>query len=97
MTWHFYHDVGRHVSVSTSVLLISATTLLISTSVLLISATTILICTLVLLISATALLFSASALLLYATTLQHCIVSSDTYCVVSYSLNSIGLGIPIVI
>ena len=82
---------------STSVLLISATTLLFSTSILLISATTLLISTSVLLISATALLFSASALLLCAMTPQYCIVSSYTYCVVSYSFISTGLGIPIVI
>ena len=74
--------VGKHVLFSTSVLLISDTALLFSTLVLLISATT--------------LLFSASVLLLCATTLQYCIVSSDTYCAVSYSFISIGLGIPIV-
>ena len=51
----------------------------------------------VLLISATALLFSTSVLLISATEPQDCIVSSDTYCVVSYSFISSGLGIPIVI
>ena len=50
----------------------------------------------VLLVSVMALLFSASALLLCATTLQYYIVSSDTYCAVSYSFISTGLGIPIV-
>ena len=75
--------MGRHVLFSTSVLQISATALLFSTSVLLISAT--------------ALLISASALLLCATALQYCIVSSDTYCAVSYSFISTGLGFPIVI
>ena len=57
----------------------------------------VLISTSVLLISATTLLFSASALLLYATAPQYCIVPSGTYCVVSYSFISTGLGIPIVI
>ena len=37
-------------------------------------------------------LIGASALLLCATTLQYCIVSSDTYCVASYSFLMIGLG-----
>ena len=69
--------MGRHVLLSTSVLLISATKLLLSTSVLMISVT--------------ALLFNASALLLCATALQYCIVSSDTYCAVSYSFLMIGL------
>ena len=90
MTRNLCHDVGK-----TS--LISATTLLFSTSVLLISATALLFSTSVLLISATALLFSASALLLCATTLQYCIVSSNTYCAMSYSFISTGLSIPIVI
>ena len=49
------------------------------------------------LISATTVSVSASALLLSATTLQYCIVSSDTYCVVSYSFIITGLGIPLVI
>ena len=71
MTQHFCY-VGRYVLFSTLVLLISATALLFSTSVLLISATT--------------LPFSTSVLLISATTLQYCIVSSDAYCVVSYSL-----------
>ena len=78
MTRHFCNDVGRHILFSTLVLLISVTALLLNTSVLLISATT--------------LLFSASALLLYATTVQYCKVSSDTYCAVSYSFTSTGLG-----
>ena len=65
MTRHFYHDVGRHILFSTSVLLISAMALWFSTSILLISATE--------------LLFSASALLLCATAPQYCIVSSNTY------------------
>ena len=83
--------------ISTSVLLISATTLLISPSVLMISATTLLISTSVLLISATTLLFSAPALLLCAMALPYCIVSSDTSCAVSYLFISIGIGIPIII
>ena len=89
MTRHFCY-VGRHVLISASALLLVLRNfcyvgrhVLFSTSVLLISAT--------------ALLFSASALLLCATVLQYCIVSSDTYCVVSYSFISTGLGIPIVI
>ena len=61
--------VGRHVLLSTSVLLINATALLLSTSVLLISATTLLFSTSVLLISATALLLSTSVLLISATAL----------------------------
>ena len=69
--------MGRHVLFSTSVLLISATTLLHSTSVLLISAT--------------ALLFSASALLLCDTAPQYCIVPSGIYCDASYSLIMLGL------
>ena len=92
MTRHFCNDVGMHVMFSTSVLLISATTLLFRTSVLLISVTTLLLNTSVVLISATTLLFSASALLLCATTVQYWIVSSDTYCDVSYSFTSTGLG-----
>ena len=97
--------VSRHVLFSTSVLLISAMTLLLNTSVLLISATALplstsvlLICatallhsTSVLLIGATTLLFSASALLLCATTPQYCIVPSGTYCAASYSFLMIGL------
>ena len=45
----------------------------------------------------TPVLISASTLLLCATTFSYYIVSSDTYCVVSYSIISTGLGIPIVI
>ena len=97
MTRYFCHNVGRHVLFSTSVLLISATTLLFSTSVLLISATALWFSTSVLLISATTLLFSASTFLLCATAPQYYIVSSDTYCAVSYSFISTGLSIPIVI
>ena len=82
---------------NTSVLLISATAILFSTSVLLFSATALLFSSSVLLISATAILFSASTLLLCATVLQYCIVFSNTYCVVSYSFISTGLGIPIAI
>ena len=82
MKWNFCY-VGRQVLFSTLILLFSATALLFSTSILLISATT--------------LLFSASALLLCATALQYCIVYSNTYCDVSYSFISTGLGIPIVI
>ena len=96
--------MGRHVLFSTSVLLISAMTLLLntsvllisatallfSTSVLLISATTLLLSTSVLLISAMALLFSASALLC-ATAPQYCIVPSGTYYAASYSFLMIGL------
>ena len=78
MTRNFCHNVADTFLISTSVLLISATALLISTSVLLISATTLLI--------------STSVLLLCATALQYGIVSSDTYCVVSYSFIITGLG-----
>ena len=42
-------------------------------------------------ISATALLFSTPVLLLCATAPQYYIVSSGTYCAVSYSLLMIGL------
>ena len=49
------------------------------------------------LIIATTLSVSASAFMPCAMTLQYYIVSSGTYCVVSYSFISTGLGIPIVI
>ena len=69
--------MGRHVLLSTSVLLISATALLLRTSVLLISAM--------------ALLFSASVPLLCATAPQYGIVPLGTYCAASYSFLMIGL------
>ena len=42
-------------------------------------------------------MFRTPAILLCATALPYCIVSSDTYCAVSYTFISTGLGIPIVI